>query len=360
MYTHMKARKTVMYSAVFVMTLLLTWTHPGDAQQLAARVNGTLFNKTLNQPGTAEKITLMRVGQGLEEEAVLENVSGTFTFENILPPSPETKYFVRALHQGVNYHVNVGFSAGLTQTVSVTLYETTPTPEQTTISIPHLIVVKQGETLKFDETVNVDNAGNRTVFSNNPNRPTFLFSVPEEVSELTRVSVTYEDNIPLNQTPVRVGNQFGINFPLRPGVTQITYTYIVDYAGDAYAFTKRLPYDLSSFIVAVSPSDMTVETTDLELSGRDDNFDMIFLKGENLKKGQNISINLSGGSDSKINQTAGDGHDHGNSQILAVPNETMSYVWVVTPLLASVLTFGLWLAFSKKAPTAPKKSKKAR
>lgn len=344
--------------SVLVPLLLLMWSQPVNAQELPSRVDGTLFNKTLNQPGKAERVVLMRAGQQLEEEAVLENVTGKFTFENIIPPSPETRYFIRTLYQGVNYHANVSFSAGQTQTVNMVIYEATPDADQTTISIPHLIVVKQGTTLKFDETVNVDNAGNRTVFSNDPNRPTFLFSVPEEVTEVTRVSVTYADNLPLNLTPVRVGSQFGINFPLRPGITQITYTYNVDYAGNAYAFQKTLPYDLSSFIVAVSPSDMTVETSDLDFSGRDDNFDMTFLKGENLKKGKVITVNLSGGSDSKAGQ--GDGHDHGKSQVVAMPNETMRYVWVVTPLLASILTFGLWLAFSKKPTPAPRKRKKGR
>src|SRR5215471_17598217 len=76
-----------------------------SASANADAVSGKVRNVTTSQAAVGDDVILLRLGNGMEEEARAKtDAQGAFTFT---PGSPKAQYMVRVIHQGVNYDQTV-------------------------------------------------------------------------------------------------------------------------------------------------------------------------------------------------------------------------------------------------------------
>src|SRR5215471_14720285 len=67
----------------------------------ASTITGSVRNQTAGQPAAGDEVILLRLLDGMQEEARTRTDSqGAFAFNVQLPQS---RYLIRVMHQGVNY-----------------------------------------------------------------------------------------------------------------------------------------------------------------------------------------------------------------------------------------------------------------
>src|SRR5215470_18543469 len=77
----------------------------GSAVIQAQTITGTVHNETTGRASVGDEVVLIRLGEGMEEEAHTKTgADGAFTL-NVVAPNAE--HFVRVIHQGVNYDQTV-------------------------------------------------------------------------------------------------------------------------------------------------------------------------------------------------------------------------------------------------------------
>lgn len=192
----------------------------------ADTLKGVVRNNTTNKPSVGDKVTLMKIGQGMDEVAhTTTNAKGEFTFNAPASPQP---YIVWIDHQGVTYTQRA--MPGGTPVI-VRVFDAAADVQGINI-IEHAILYHTGDeanTLSGEEIFTVNNASNppRTLMK----KQTLEFYLPEGV-KVGEANVRTSSGTELKTDVTAEGNnKYGFNFPIRPGETQFHLTYTVPYTG---------------------------------------------------------------------------------------------------------------------------------
>ena len=81
--------------------LLLAYCLLATSAMAADSVSGKVRNQTTGAPAAGDQVILLRLGEGMEEEAQTKTDSEGAFILNV--NSPNAEHLVRVLHQGVNY-----------------------------------------------------------------------------------------------------------------------------------------------------------------------------------------------------------------------------------------------------------------
>jgi hypothetical protein len=203
---------------------------------VSAAVSGIVTNRTSGKPQGGVKLTLVKLGQGMQNLGSAEtDASGNFTLEvTVEPGSP---HLLQANFQDVTYNKMLppGSSTG---GVQVDVYSASPDRGNARV-IQHAVMMKPENGLSVSELVFFENAGN-TTFADAKNGTLKLF-VPEGASEL-RVSVTGPQGMPVNRPAEKTGdaNVYKVNYPIKPGETQFEISYRMPSASE---FAGKILHD---------------------------------------------------------------------------------------------------------------------
>ena len=206
----------------------------------AQTITGNVQNGSTGQPAAGDDVILIRLAQGMQEETRTKTgPDGEFT----LPlKSPEAPYFVRVLHQGVNYDQTV---TG-TGPVKIEIYNAVNKIPGLAGSLGIVRVESVGTNLKIIEMYAISNTSNPPVTQSRPDN--FEFTLPDR-AEFDSVEVRSPRGIWVNVTPNLTSSgkgKYSINFPLRPGDTLIKVAYHLPYAGEI-TLHLHLAYPINKF-----------------------------------------------------------------------------------------------------------------
>ena len=212
---------------------------------LADSISGAVHNQTRGRPASADEVVLLRLGEGMQEEARTKtDAQGAFT----LPvPVATAQYVVRVLHQGVNYDQVATAKASL----EINVYDAVSRIPGLAGNIGMAQIESDGKLLKVTEMYAIRNATNPPVTQSNPRN--FTLFLPEKASldsSEARSGAGIWTKVPVTGGP---GKQYAVNFPLRPGDTLFKFIYHLPYGGPT-SFHLKLAYPIQKFAVIHPPS----------------------------------------------------------------------------------------------------------
>ena len=214
----------------------------------AATITGMVHNQTTGQPAAGDEVVLLRLGEGMQEEARTKtDAQGAF----ILNVSfPKDLHVVRVLHQGVNYDQSMSGTAP----VQMIVYDAVTKVPGLAGSIGIAQLESDGKVLRVTEMYSITNRSNPPVTQSRPDN--YEITLPDKAA-IESVQVRSGTGIWVKVAPVPISGQrgkYGINFPMRPGETLFKFAYHLPYQGTA-TLRLKLPYPIAQFGV-IHPSSM--------------------------------------------------------------------------------------------------------
>jgi len=213
----------------------------------ADAVNGTVRNRTTGKPAAGDEIILLRLQNGMEEEARSRaDATGAFSLPLL---SADTPHIVRVIHQRVNYDQTVSGKGPL----EIAVFDAVPHIRglQGTLGIAQ--VESDGQTLKVTEMYSISNDSAPPVTQAGPRN--FEISIAPKAT-LDSLVVKKGGGVWVNVAPVPTKGQQGrytVDFPIRPGDTLFKFVYHLPYSEPARLQVK-LPYPIRNFAVMHPPS----------------------------------------------------------------------------------------------------------
>ena len=218
-----------------------------SALGLADSITGTVHNQTTKTPAAGDDVVLLRLGNGMEEEARAKtDAQGAFTLAG---KSAGARYVVRVLHQGVNYDQTVIGTAPL----EIDVFDVVSQLRGLNGSIGMVQMESDGKTLKVTEMYAITNASNPPRTQSGPHN--FEILLPEK-AVFDSVEARRSEGVWIKTPPLALPGQpgrYAISSPIRPGSTLFKYAYHLPYSGPT-RFHLRLPYPIQKFAVMHPPS----------------------------------------------------------------------------------------------------------
>ena len=221
--------KKFAYSAVLALA--------GAATALAA-IDGTVVNRTSGRPAPRVSITLLKPGaQGMQTLAsTATDSTGHFVFEKDQPGGGPR--LLQASYKGVTYNKLLTPNMP-TSNVDVDIFETTKSPAIAKIAQRMLVLEPSSSQVAVDETVVLQNDTNTTY--NNDALGALQFYLPPAANGQVRVSAEGPQGMPLPRPAEKTDQNdvFKVNFPVKPGQTQIQVAYVLP-VGSPLTFRGRV------------------------------------------------------------------------------------------------------------------------
>src|SRR5579864_5235868 len=206
----------------------------------AETLTGTVRNQTTGQPAVDDEVVLMRLGEGMQEEARTKtNAQGAFTLDVASLSGP---HLIQVTHQGVKYEQPTSGPGD----VAITVYDTVRTIPGLRGVIGIAQVESDGKLLKITEMYGMMNNSNPPVTQFRPDN--FEITVPAQ-AEFDSVEVRRGQGIWLKVKPEPVkgrSGKFRLDYPIRPGDTLLKYVYHLPYEGPT-TIHLRVPYAIEKF-----------------------------------------------------------------------------------------------------------------
>ena len=263
------------------------------ACSLAAQADplkGIVRNSTTNTPSVGDSVTLMKIGQGMDEVAKTKtNSKGEFRFD---VPRIQQPYIVWIDHQGVTY-TQRAMPGG--NPVVARVFDAASDVEGVNL-IEHAILYHTGDspkTLSGEEIFSVNNISNppRTLLK----KQTLEFYLPEG-AKVSESSVRTSAGTDLKTDVTAEGNnKYGFSFPIRPGETQFHLVYTLPYTGKLQ-INPRSDSPVETLVVA-APEAMKFSFADNSAFQRRDNPQfkgVAFYVAKNVTPQKQIGFELAG------------------------------------------------------------------
>ena len=291
-------KKVCVPTIIFIVALCLV-----PVQTLAQGqgvIEGQVVNGTANG-GSVEGLTVtLHVFAGMEEQTpqtAATDAEGHFRFEGL---STEADYGYALLlnYQGVDYGSSLlTFSEGeTTLSVPVQVYELTESAEAISIERAHIFVDFQEGSLQVGELYFFSNDSDRTYIGSEEvaagQKGTLHLSLPSGAEGLA-----FEDGT-LGQRFLETEEGFVDTWPLLPGQAsgQVMFRYSLPYDPSGYDLTRDIPYPLKAINVLVAEVGVDVTSDQLTLEGSRGMQGQSYLNltGQNLSKGERLTLHFSG------------------------------------------------------------------
>ncbi len=330
---------------IITLVCLTVFTVQALAQS-GATVTGKVYDKTINQKVAADWVVLVKTGQGLETLKQFDKVAD-YEFTGV-PLNANAPYLLRASYKGVVYTQNLMVQENRNYNVDLVVYEATDKWRDIAVRVPHMIVMRNANTIEVQQTFEINNTGVRAYHVADASKPTFRFKIPEG-AQFQNVLTSHNQSMPIGATSFAYQDGMAINMPLRPGITQVQVTYTADYSSQKLSMGAAAYYDISEWNIFVSPKDIQVVSDKLghvhDEQMEANNFSIY--AAANVKAGETLKMELSGGSSRQAEQQAN------NETVAASENFIQKKVFVYIFLMLSVLAFTLFFGLNKKPAVKP-------
>lgn len=271
---------------IAILTFILACSLAAQADPL----KGVVINSTTTKPSVGDNVTLMKIGQGMDEVAKTKtNAKGEFSFN--VPPAQQP-YIVWIDHQGVTY-TQRAMPGG--NPIVARVFDAAPDVQGVNL-IEHAILYHTGDapnTLSGEEIFSLNNISTppRTLLK----KQTLEFYLPEG-AKVTESSVRTGAGTDLKSDVTAEGNnKYAFSFPIRPGETQFHVIYSLPYTGKLQINPKSdVPVET---LVVAAPEGLKFSFADSSAFQRRDNPQfkgVAFYVAKNITPQKQTGFELSG------------------------------------------------------------------
>ncbi len=334
--------------------LLLAAVAPAAA---AGPVRVTLRNGTTGGPGSAELLTLYRLGEGMEPIATVESPGAEAVLDGPPAGGPQP-FLVQASFGGVNYNQPIRLGPDGSGEVELTVFDTFSEWDDDAIAFTTWRVLyrraPRGDSLRVDHIVVVSNQSNPPRTFRDP-EATFRMRLPPEGVRIGHpsMSATSGTGMPVPQSLFPVGEDFASRTSFKPGETELVFSYEVDYSDAQHEVSLIAPRASPEVLLLASPEDVLLTLPDdapdgWTLLGPDPDAGLTASRKFDVAAGEPVRMVLSGGSapppaagNPALPPVAnpGEGDPVGTVGLLPYPAATRH--WILGMLMAAALAFGL-------------------
>ncbi|MGD2062458.1 MAG: hypothetical protein PVF51_02620 [Nitrospirota bacterium] len=324
------------------LVLLLVLAADGHAQEGGRSISGEVRMGTPGATLGPVDVTLVAPAMGMEEIATVPLVNGRYRFDDI--PAGPPILLVQVDYQGVTYRQPARLT-GRPLVVNFDVYETTEQWQGVHVEMRHVVLRTDGRVFRVDKAFRVINDGpeKRTVYRDGG---AFRVHLPASRTGEVTISVRAQGQ-PVSRDPVATDEPevFTVDYPIRPGVTEVELAYTLPYADKQLAYEEPLLYDLPRVDLFVQPADVEVEPdAPLEMVEVNQERNLVYLHAGTAAAGTRIALNLAGGS--------GVGGGHGQFRVAMTPNRTQKFVPYVVLILGGILAAVAILTAGKEKAVA--------
>jgi len=230
-----------------------------------AAVDGAVINKTTGKPQSGATVTLYKLGQaGMESvESVKSGAQGKFHIDQ----TPQGPHLIQTAFDGVTYnHMLPPGSA--TSDVSLDVYNSSKQPGAARISRHFLIFQPTGAQMSVNEGFIFTNDGATTY--NDPDGGTLKFYLPAAAKGIAQIKATAPQGMPIDRALDKTSQKdiYKVDFPIKPGETNIQVTYLVPYSSGAVFEGKTIGKTDEPTLLVV-PNGVTLKGEGVEDKGRE-------------------------------------------------------------------------------------------
>ncbi|MFQ5926964.1 MAG: hypothetical protein ACE5MH_05970 [Terriglobia bacterium] len=339
----------------------------------AVEIVGRVSNRTTNRPVTGQEVTLLALRGGMVALARV-NTDGGGAFRFVVAANPNENFLVRVAYRGVNYHEPVTLAGGERLEANVEVYETTGDASgieregPNFFLEPHIGHVRISELFVFNNRTSPP----RTYLAE-PGRESLLgFRTPADAGEDVGAVVVGPGGMPLQRQPQpgENPNSYTLDYPLRPGRTQVGFSYVVPLADNGYNFAKSVESGVAALRV-ITPLEGIRLTGSLLGAVREEPSQQVRLYTANLAGENELRFHIEVDSAALPVGQSGEGAARGGAaaasgegSVTLIPNPVSKARWYIVGLTLAVLAFGLYYLYSlpstSSTPDEPKSRSKAR
>lgn len=294
----------------------------------AFTVRGNVVNGTTGEIPKNTKVIAVNPSGGMMEEREVETKDGRFEITDLDPQAPI--YLLRVDYDGVPYNETVRVD-GTDHEVTIHIYESMTSWEGIKVTVPHLAASRQGDHLNIEQMFEISNESSPPRTATGEQGFFHLF-LPAEMETLTACFVT-SLGVPVDRTPTPTDEPgvYRVDYPIRPGLTNIGVAYKVPYASGSFTLTTKVLYDLEHvFVYGVSP-DMKITSTSHTLQAGEPVHGMTVFSIHGPPKNTDLTLAFEGGS-SEPPAVAG------GQEVSVVPNDAhRTAVYAMVALLLALL-----------------------
>jgi hypothetical protein len=190
-----------------------------------AAVDGVVTNQTTGKPQAGVTLTLIRLGQGMENIASTKSdAQGHFHIDKDLDRA--APHLLQAIFDKVTYNKAIppgGSGSGL----QIDVYNATSKKGAAKVTQHMILLQPTSSALGVNESIIFDNQGKTTY--DDPANGTFRFFLPEEAKGQVKVVINGPQGMPIQRPAVKTSdpNVFKVEYPVKPGETRFDLAYAV-------------------------------------------------------------------------------------------------------------------------------------
>ncbi|MEW6365226.1 MAG: hypothetical protein AB1714_11400 [Acidobacteriota bacterium] len=220
----------------------------------AAELRCRVVNGTTGGPCSPDAFALMKLAEGMEEVESRENPGAEFSVAGL---SKDAQYLLQVAYKGVRYNSTISFSGGDRQDMELSVYELGHDDSLLRLRRLSLRITLDAGWMLVDQTIEALNM-DKHVYADSRNG-SLRFSLPAGVGQVESVFVT-STHMPTRQDVVSLAGtpQFALDYPLKPGPTQIQMSFRAPYNG-SYDYRQRFEYPVENVEIVVAPPSVVVE-----------------------------------------------------------------------------------------------------
>jgi hypothetical protein len=327
----------------------------------AGTLQGTVRNGTNGQPAAGVDVILIQLQGGMQPVANTKtDAQGHFEFTHAdIGAAP---MLVRAVYRGVNYHEPI--PPGKT-TAEIQVFEPTDKAGTFTIGARAVILQPNASDLLVGEEYSIENKTQPPMAYFHQNG-SFVFALPDG-AQLSQVSAAGASGMPVVQGTIDKGKGLeAIDFPFRPGESNVRVSYKVPYAGNETKLRISSPYAVERLAV-FAPQGVTVSGDGFAPAGQEQGFNaymreavaantpvVVHVSGTApMQSSQSSSqggggarggMPAGGGSDGSqnpsVNSRAGSGGDAATATATTIPARLDSLKWILVGGFAAIFALG--------------------
>jgi hypothetical protein len=257
----------------------------------AQTLSGTVNNSSTGKPSAGDEIIVFSLDQGIRKSGrISTDAQGRFTLK---PDKAQTRYLVRAIHQGVAYDQVVDAKAA---SVAIKVYDVAQNVNGIGVVADIMRIQASNGELMVTRDIGVRNTSNPPRVQLKARNLEFYIPDGARIIENSGVAII-ENSPPMKSTPVaeREKNRYSFIFPLGPGSTRFEVSYQLPYTGSAKLDPKPI-YPVEHFMVML-PKAMQFKaatSTGFEAMNLPNGPDAAVELAANTRERQNLAFNISG------------------------------------------------------------------
>jgi hypothetical protein len=232
----------------------------------AGTLQGSVRNGTTGQAAAGVDVILIQLQGGMQPVGNTKtDAQGHFEFTH--PQIGAGPMLVRAVYRGVNYHEPI--PPGKT-TAEIQVFEPTDKAGAFAIAARAVILQPNATDLLVGEEYSIENKTQPPMAYFHQNG-SFVFALPDG-AELSQVSAAGASGMPVVQGTIDKGKGLeAIDFPFRPGESNVRVSYKVPYAGNETKLRISSPYAVARLAVFAPPG-VTVTGDGFAPAGQEQGF----------------------------------------------------------------------------------------